>query len=129
MPILAKGSKVYSIFGFKCPRCNVGDLYFTSTFSFNRSFDMHPKCPHCGQPYELEAGFYYGAMFMSYLITAFLMFSIFGFCYFMLDFGAWASFILITGLVCFLYVWIFRLSRSMWLSFFVKYESKYDDRP
>ena len=32
---------------------------------------MHKECPVCGQLYEPELRFYYGAMFLSYIISGF----------------------------------------------------------
>jgi len=71
MGIFKKGQKGYSIFNFKCPRCHEGDLFETETFSFQKSFDMHDKCPHCNLNYMPEPGFYYGAMFISYIFMGF----------------------------------------------------------
>jgi uncharacterized protein (DUF983 family) len=117
-----KGTKVYSIFAHKCPRCHTGDLYYTSTFSFRRSFDMPTKCAHCGQKYVLETGFYYGAMFISYLLTAFLMFSLFAIGKFVLGFGVLETFAAATLIIFALYVWIFRTARAIWINFFVRYK-------
>jgi uncharacterized protein (DUF983 family) len=122
---MKKGSKVYSIVNMTCPRCHSGDLYPTTTFSFKKSFTMHENCPHCGQRYVLESGFYYGSMFVSYMITAFIMFSLFAICKFLLGFGIIESFALVTCVVFILFVWIFRVSRAVWINFFVKFDKKY----
>ena len=71
MGLFKKGSKAYSVFNMKCPRCQDGDLFETGSFSFQKSFDMPENCPKCGQKYFLGPGFYYGAMFISYIITGF----------------------------------------------------------
>lgn len=122
---MKKGSKAYSVLAHKCPRCQIGDLYYTSTLSFKRPFDMPDNCPHCNQRYSLEAGFYYGAMFVSYIMTAFLMFSMFAVCKFLLGLDIFPSFVLVTIIVFSLYVWIFRTSRAIWINFFVKFDKKY----
>ncbi|MEO0042736.1 MAG: hypothetical protein RL329_2184 [Bacteroidota bacterium] len=119
-----KGSKVYSVLGFKCPRCNEGDLYPTSTFSFKKPFEMNERCPKCTQKYTLETGFYYGAMFLSYILTAFMLFTMFALFKFGLGLRVVHSFGIATIVVVILFIWIFRVSRSLWLSFFVKYEEK-----
>ncbi len=37
---------------------------------FNVNFmDMHENCPKCGLRYEVEKGFFWGAMYFSYAIT------------------------------------------------------------
>jgi uncharacterized protein (DUF983 family) len=119
-----KGSKAYSVLGFKCPRCNEGDLYPTPTFSFKKPFEMNEKCPNCGQKYTLETGFYYGAMFLSYILTAFMLFGMFVFFKFGLGLRVIHSCAIATIVVTILFIWIFRVSRSLWLSFFVKYDEK-----
>ena len=115
---------LYAIALLKCPRCHVGDMFKTPTFSFKKSFDMHENCPHCHQRYTLESGFYYGAMFISYILTAFLMFGMFGVFKFLLGFGVITSFAIATVVILSLFVWQFRVSRAIWLSFFVKYDRK-----
>ena len=83
---------------------------------------MPEKCPHCAQKYELEPGFYYGAMFISYLITAFACFFIWSIFHF--GFGldwltAWAAMV---GIVAIFFVYIFRLARSLWIHINVSYD-------
>jgi len=62
-----KGSKAYSIFALKCPRCHEGEMFETGSWSFVKSFDMLHRCPKCNLNYYPEPGYYYGAMFISYL--------------------------------------------------------------
>ena len=82
---------------------------------------MREKCPNCEQRYELETGFYWGAMFISYGIVAFYMFGGFVISYFLLGIDVmWAMGILTLGTIP-LYAWFFRVSRSIWINFFVKY--------
>ncbi len=57
-----KGSKFYSIFKGKCPRCQEGD-FFEGSF-----FRGTPKkeCPHCKMKYEKEPGFFQGSYYVTY---------------------------------------------------------------
>ena len=125
LKFMKKGSKLYSVSTLTCPRCQTGELYPTKTFSFKRPFDMYEHCPHCQQRYVLESGFYYGAMFVSYILTSFLMFGMFAFCKWVLGFGVLNSFIGVTVIIFALFVWIFRVSRAVWINFFVKFNPKY----
>jgi uncharacterized protein (DUF983 family) len=109
----------------KCPRCLKGDMFITGTFSFKKSFDMHDNCPHCSQKYTLESGFYYGAMFISYIITAFTMFGVFGIFKFLFKVPVMISFIIAMSFIFAFFVWFFRVSRAIWLSFFVDFDEKY----
>ena len=65
-----KGTKLYSIFFGKCPRCNEGD-FFKYQFTFNPSkiTKIHKNCAHCDLKYMIEPSFYYGAMYVNYGIT------------------------------------------------------------
>ena len=122
---MANSSVFGSVVAMKCPRCHTGDLYQTPTFSFKKSFIMYDFCPHCGQKFMLEPGFYYGSMFISYLITAFLMFGFFAIAKFVLDLDITTAFIICAFIIFALFIWIFRISRSIWIHFFVKYDEKY----
>jgi uncharacterized protein (DUF983 family) len=122
--MLKKGSKLYSIINFKCPRCNEGRIFETTTFSFRKPFDMNESCPSCGLNYTPEPGFYYGSMFLSYIWTAWL-FLCFGFLFrWVLKFSLINTMILLVTIAGILFVWIFRISRVMYLSFHVKYQGK-----
>jgi len=88
---------------------------------------MNRECPVCGQPTELEVGFYYGTSYVSYALTVAISVAslvawwvIIGlsvndnrFFYWM---GINAVFLI------FLQPWLMRLSRSLWISWFVKYD-------
>lgn len=121
MGIFKKGSKLYSITNFKCPRCNEGDLFETPTFSFRKPFGMHEQCTHCKQSYLPEPGFYYGAMFISYIITGWFSIGFVLFFHWVLDWSMAASFGLLLVLCALFFVFIFRFSRAVWLALMVKY--------
>ena len=66
-----KRSLLSSVFAMKCPQCRQGDLFETSTFSFQKPFDMPDRCPVCSNNYMPEPGFYFGAMFITFLVVCF----------------------------------------------------------
>lgn len=90
---------------------------------------MNEECPVCHQPTEIEVGFYTGAAYVAYALTVALAVSIFvawyvliGFTFTIGDnriFGCLAT--TIFGIVCLTPI-ILRLSRIIWLSFFVSYD-------
>lgn len=85
-------------------------------------YSMKTVCSCCGLKFELEPGFFYGAMFVSYLITAFsMLIAIFVFI-FVLGMKTWDSFGLALFLVFLAYFYIYRVSRSVWLHIFVNYD-------
>jgi len=86
---------------------------------------MPERCAVCDQKTEPEPGFYYGAMFISYAITAFLFLGIagVGIIFFGLSPNAAMGVVILVGIV--LYLKVLRLSRSLWFHFVVKYEEGY----
>ncbi len=65
--MFAKGSKLYSIFKFKCPHCHEGEFFVDrNPYHLRTIGDNLEKCPVCERRYEPEPGFFYGAMYVSY---------------------------------------------------------------
>ncbi len=118
-----KRSLLSSIFAMKCPRCREGDLFETGTFSFQKPLTMPHHCPKCGQVYMPEPGFYYGAMFISYAIWGwFTVLTALGLVYL----AGWSvnqAFVLLLVLSAIFFVWVFRISRTIWFHIDTKYEA------
>ncbi|TSJ44631.1 DUF983 domain-containing protein [Mucilaginibacter corticis] len=49
----------------KCPKCRRGDMFANKMYSFS-SQKMNTQCSHCGFTFEIEPGYFYVAMFVSY---------------------------------------------------------------
>ncbi|HMQ59813.1 MAG TPA: DUF983 domain-containing protein [Flavilitoribacter sp.] len=111
-----------SIFNMTCPKCHQGDLFTTPTFSFSKPFDMHPKCEKCGEDFMPEPGFYYGAMFLSYIFTGFFCLGFVMFFHWGLGWSTGASFGLLLAVCALLFVAVFRLSRSLWIHIVVRFD-------
>lgn len=112
-------TKLKAIVSLKCPACWEGSLFVKGNNPFSFYFDMHQKCPHCGENLMREPGFYYGSMFISYIITGFFSLAVVG--GLILGFGVdwrWAMFVLAIILIV-LYAFIYKISRSLWIHFFV----------
>ena len=60
-------TKLSAIINHKCPRCRKGDMYTNSMFSWHYS-RMREHCPVCGLKFEIEPGFFYAAMYVSYVL-------------------------------------------------------------
>lgn len=106
----------------KCPRCHEGDLFETKTFSFKKPFDMYKECPVCHQNYLPEPGFYYGAMFISYIIMGFFCLAFVLVTYLVLDMEVKYVYISLISVIVVFFVWIFRFARSLWITINVKYD-------
>ncbi len=85
---------------------------------------MKKKCECCGQLYEPETGFYYGAMYVSYglgvaamVVPAMLLYLLFD-----LGFGALLTFVISVYILGF--PLFFRYSRNIWLNIFVRYDAE-----
>lgn len=121
--MLNKSSKLYSILKYKCPRCHDADLYIHKGWSYTKFSKMYKSCPNCQQSYEPEPGFYYGAMYVSYGLTTALTITILVAMSVLLDEITMFGFLgaLVVALLLF-YPFIFRMSRAIWLNFFVHYD-------
>jgi len=64
MPGATTLSTVSDILHQRCPRCRTGRIFRYSIF---RGFPkMHDRCPVCDLKFEREAGYFLGAMYISY---------------------------------------------------------------
>ena len=63
-------NRILNIVRGKCPKCEVGDVFESKGNIFMlRAPVMHEECPHCGHRFEIEPGFFLGAMYVSYALT------------------------------------------------------------
>ncbi len=125
-----KPSWLLSVLGCKCPRCREGELFkYKNPYAFkNRHYiEMNDNCPVCGQPTDIEVGFYYGTSYVSYGLTVLFSFISFFLWWltigFSLDDNRIFYWLAANSLVLLLLQPVFmRLSRSLWISLFVKYD-------
>lgn len=83
---------------------------------------MPDQCPTCYQKYELEPGFYLGAMFVSYALNILVV--ALGVSFYILatvEFNEIHCILLVAAIIIVLGPYMLHLSRSAWLSAFVKY--------
>lgn len=91
----------------KCPSCNQGQVFIGL-------FKMNPACPSCGFKFERESGYFYGAMFIQYMIMGLfiLITMIIGWLAQLSEFKI--------GIICLLEIilvspFLFRISRLVWM--------------
>ena len=128
---------LYSIFTMKCPRCRTGDMFVNKSgyknLSLKNIFAMPEKCAECGQRFDLEPGFWIGTSYVSYALTVALSVA---------TFVAWVVLVGVSidpqkvhlifwwlGLNILLLIilqpWLMRISRVLYIRFFVKYDADY----
>jgi uncharacterized protein (DUF983 family) len=135
--ITMKKNILTSVLTNKCPRCREGKLFTGSNpYDFSNITKMNENCPVCGQPTEIEVGFYVGTGYVSYALTV---------AYFVSSFVAWKVLIGMTfdlddnrilywlfsaiALVILIQPILMRLSRSIWIAMFVPYNKNWKNEP
>ncbi|MEO6638547.1 MAG: DUF983 domain-containing protein [Ginsengibacter sp.] len=117
-----------NLFKCKCPRCRTGDMFEDSNpWHLKNTMKMNRDCPVCGQPLNIEVGFYFGSGYVSYALTIAISF---------VSFIAWWIFVGISTddnrvlywlpvnafLILILQPYLMRVARTGWLAFFVRYD-------
>ncbi len=120
-----KGTKPYSIFKNKCPKCNEGNFFEdNNALHLKKVLKTNEHCSHCGFKYLIEPSFFYGAMYVSYGLTVaisiatFLILYLLGLDLIQIFIGIIISLILFTPFTL-------RLSRLIYINMFVGYDPTY----
>lgn len=128
-PKQKKPAYLPSLLQCKCSRCREGNMFQHKLhlFSSSKNMAMPEKCQVCNQPMEIEVGFYYGTGYVSYALTVAI--SVATFVAYWVLFGISINdnslFIWLGANIAVLVLllpYLMRLSRAIWLSFFVKYD-------
>lgn len=110
-----------------CPQCRQGKMFKYPVWKISKFAKMNENCPVCGLKFEVEPGFWYGAMFVSYANTILLLvFMGVGMFYLFNDPPTVYYIVTITVMSIVLVPFNFRVSRSVFLHLFgfVKYRGK-----
>lgn len=125
----------WSILTMKCPRCRRGPMFKDAnpfkSLKLSHIFNMYDTCPECNQKYDMEQGFWYGTGYVSYALAVAVSVA---------TFIAWLVLIGVstednrifwwlgsnTVLLVLIQPWLMRLSRVIYMRFFVKYNENYD---
>lgn len=118
----------------RCPRCRQGKM-FTYPNPFKKLqlsyiLDMPENCLECGQRFDLEHGFWYGTGYVSYALAVAVSVA---------TFVAWLLLIGVSTednrifywlglngvLLVVIQPWLMRLSRVVYIYFFVRYDENY----
>jgi len=118
------GKSITAIWTNKCPRCRKGEL-FEKPFEFSNPLAMHKNCENCGKDFEPEPGYYFGAMFLSYAISTFLLLPMALFFVFYYKWSIEGAMALVFFIGLILFFKILRVSRSLWIHIMVKYDPSF----
>jgi hypothetical protein len=129
--INTKPSLLQSVIANKCPHCRKGDLFVSpNPYDLKTTMRMPDSGPVCGQKFELQTGFYFGTGFVSYGITVLMTGISFVLWWFTIGMGLgdnriWWWLGLNAALLILLQPPIQRLSRSIWIAMFVRYDANW----
>lgn len=126
---------LWSILTMRCPRCRRGPMFKDPNpyrkLKLSHIFDMHDTCPECNQKFDLETGFWFGTGYVSYGLAVAV--SIATFIAWLLLVGVSTEdnrvfyWLALNGvLLIVIQPWLMRLSRVIYLCFFVSYDKNYE---
>lgn len=61
-------SKIAAVVHSKCPRCRTGNMFEGMVYGLKKQ-KMNEHCPHCNFKFEIEPGYFYAAMYVSYAFS------------------------------------------------------------
>ncbi len=132
---ISKRSYLLSTLACHCPRCRQGRLFKNPvSIGLKKNMAMHKNCEVCGQPTEKEPGFYYGTGYVSYALAVAISVATFVAWFILIGMSVHDNrffYWLITNAVVLVLLqpWLMRLSRSIWISWFVKYDPHWEKNP
>lgn len=118
-----KGTKAYSIFKSRCPRCHEGKMFTYHPYNLLKIGGMKTHCEHCNLKYSREPGFFFGAAYVSYMLT--VAFGVAGFVATRVLMGpsSWQLYLaVVVAILVILFPITFVWSRTIWINMFVNYE-------
>ena len=89
---------------------------------------MHENCSHCGLHYKIEPSFFYGAMYVSYAVGVAFSVAAFIISYVFFNSSLKTAFIAIVTTLIALMPVSMRLSRNIWINFFISYDKNWKNK-
>lgn len=124
-----KGSKLYSIFSNKCPRCHEGNFFTTANhYKLKDTFKMYKNCSHCHLKYMMEPSFFYGAMYVTYGLTVLIAMIVFGINY-LIGLGFIENMVVLTVILTLITPISLRLSRLIYINIFIHFDASKAQNP
>lgn len=112
-------TRLQAIWQERCPQCREGKMFKHTWWQLSKFDEMHKNCPVCDLRFEVEPGFWYGAMFVSYGITIGLLVALGFLIYWLFNDPSIMGYVVPIVLISVLAVpFNFRISRSIFLHLF-----------
>lgn len=117
-------SLLTSVLTCKCPKCRKGRMFpsgnMTNPLKFHK---MNERCEVCGQSFDPEPGFYFGAMFVSYGVNTALFVGVWVLLTLLVVDYSLSTLLILLGLTVIVFLPLtFQLSRSIWIAIFVPFQ-------
>ncbi len=126
---MAQPSVVKAALQTNCPRCHLGNMFSHSALQITRFDQMPEQCPVCRFRFEIEPGFFWGAMYFSYAFSVAIVIAV-GLLLFYLaqDPPTWVYLTIVASIILLSTPLLFRYARMFMLYLFggVRYDSRYD---
>jgi len=116
-----------SIWKNNCPKCRSQKM-FKVPFQFMKPLEMHDTCDVCQQRFMPEPGFYFGAMFISYILMAWFLLIPALILKFVFDWSVTNTMVFVIAMAAISYFKFLRTSRSIWIHIIVKYDKRYAEK-
>lgn len=114
---------VKSIISLTCPQCRKEKLFVKKgLFVYSKMLSMPENCSNCGQKFEIEPGFWYGALWTSYPLVVMVELPFLLTAYYSTFGNPWIAFLMMLGAFFLCWPFFLRLGRSIWIHIWVKYQ-------
>lgn len=126
---MKKSSSTSAILQGKCPRCRQGKMFPYKVTDLSGFSKMNEKCEKCGLKFEVEPGFFIGAMYVSYAFGVAIMVTVGVALSVLFDPGVWDYLVAVSLITIILLPVTFRYSRILFLHWFggIDFDPKYSN--
>ncbi len=126
---ILKGTKLNSILNGTCPVCQKESMYLKGNpYRLASTLKMKERCGNCNTKYKIEPSFFYGAMYVSYPVGLSFATPTFLLSYLFFDLSLITTYVIIVFVMVISLPIILRVSRNIWINFFMNYRKTSIDR-
>lgn len=126
---MPRKGKIRALIEARCPQCRIGKMFVGGTYGFRKQ-RTNDICPYCGLEFEIEPGYFYAAMYVSYAMAVLEVLAI-GFATYLISESEspWVYSVVLFFSILFLAPFNYRYSRLILLFYLtpkIKYNPKYE---